>query len=191
MSEGSVSASSVSKKKVGFIGLRDLLVLAMIGVIGYGAYSLLEGGSGVDPWGKYVLKSTLVGHVDTWMVPRIDSVSLEQLNNVPSTSIRSYAFSGAEPLVITRASCVSVLYVRRDDKRSWRNSGPSPSQKIGSSGGTFVNTVDVGGDPFGHQFYVYVLFVRTEKWSKVSDKSDPTKIVAGGSYYSTVITWGE
>jgi len=138
----------------------------------------------------YVLKSTLVGHVDTWMVPRIDSVQLEQLNNVQSTSLRS-SVSSVEPLAFTRASCVSVLYVRREDKRSWKNSGPSSSQKIGSSGGTFINTVDVGGDPFGHRFYVYLLFVRTEKWNKVEDKSDPTKIVAGGSYYSAAITWGE
>jgi len=195
MSEGSVSASSVSKKKVGFISLRDLLVLAMIGVIGYGAYSLLEGGFNSDPWGVNVLKSTLVGHVDTWMVPRIDSVTLEQLSAQPVSlrslgSLRSFAFSGAEPLYITRASCVSILYVRREDKRSWTNSGPSPSQKIGSSGGIFVNTVDVGKNPFGHTFYVYVLFVRAEKWNKVKDKSDPTKIVAGGSTWTGSVVWG-
>jgi len=28
----------VAEKKVGFIGLKDLLVLVMIGVIGYGVY---------------------------------------------------------------------------------------------------------------------------------------------------------
>jgi len=179
---------SVAEKKVGFIGLKDLLVLVMIGVIGYGVYAMVSGGSGVDPWGKYVLKSTLVGHVDTWMVPRIDSVQLEQLNNVQSTSLRS-SVSGAGPLYITRASCVSVLYVRRDDKRSWKNSGPSSSQKIGSSGGTFINTVDVGDNPFGHSFYVYILFVRADKWNKVKDKSDPAKISAGGSTWTGTFVW--